>query len=148
MIEVILLGCGATMPAPGRALSAAVLRCAGRELLFDCGEGTQTALRRQHVSPRRIDLIALTHYHGDHIFGLPGLLQTMSALGRTEPLYLTGPEGLGEVLQPIAKLTGELGFPLRPLPAGALHLQELSAQWPRGAELCAFPTEHRVPSLG
>ena len=72
MTDICLLGSGATMPTPERGLSAAILRCEGRAILFDCGEGTQCALRRWHFSPVKIDLIALSHYHGDHIFGLPG----------------------------------------------------------------------------
>ena len=113
MIDVILLGCGATMPAPGRGLSSVVLRYRGRSILFDCGEGTQVALQREKVSPIKIDLIALTHYHGDHLFGLPGLLQTMNCLKRTDPLVITGPEGLEEALEPILKLAGQTDYEVR-----------------------------------
>ena len=104
MVQITLLGTGATLPVPGRALAAMSLSCQGRTILFDCGEGTQLALRRYHVSPARIDLIALTHYHGDHIFGLPGLLQTMGSMRREEPLYITGPEGLEAAMTPILLL--------------------------------------------
>ena len=86
MLEVCLLGTAAAQPLPDRALCSATLRCTGRRILFDCGEGTQVSLRREHISPVKIDLIALTHYHGDHIFGLPGLLSTMHLCGRTEPV--------------------------------------------------------------
>ena len=92
------------MPSPERGVSAAVLRCAGRCLLLDCGEGTQVVLRREKVSPIKIDLIALTHYHGDHIFGLPGFLQTMNCLKREDPLFIIGPDGLEEALEPILKM--------------------------------------------
>ena len=78
MLDITLLGTAALMPLPDRALTAALLSCQGRGILFDCGEGTQTAARRAGVSLMKTGLIALTHYHGDHIFGLPGLLQTMS----------------------------------------------------------------------
>ena len=151
MLEIVLLGCGATMPAPDRALSAAVLRCAGRGILFDCGEGTQSALRREKLSPVKLDLIALSHYHGDHIFGLPGLLQTMGCLNRTEPLYLAGPEGLQRVAALMLALSGPLPYPVRLLPLGAgesLPLRSLHPAWPAGAALSAFATEHRVESLG
>lgn len=148
MLKVTLLGTAALMPLPERALTAAALACAGRTILFDCGEGTQAAARRAGASLMKCDLIALTHYHGDHSFGLPGLLQTMSVLGRTDPLYLTGPEGLREAMLPIALLAGALNFELRlvELPESGLRLSELHPAWPAEARLCAFPTEHRVPS--
>ena len=137
-------------PIPERALTSALLTCAGRSVLFDCGEGTQTAARRAGVSLMKADLIALTHYHGDHIFGLPGLLQTMNCLGRTEALWITGPRGLEEAMAPILTLTGGVGYPIRltALPEEGLILSRLRGEWPDGAELRAFPTEHRVSSQG
>ena len=86
MIEITLIGTAALFPTPERALTAAFLSCGGHSILFDCGEGTQSAARKAGVSLMRTDIIALTHYHGDHIFGLPGLLQTMLNTERTEPL--------------------------------------------------------------
>ena len=94
MLTITLLGTAATMPLPDRALSAAFAACGGHGLLWDCGEGTQAAARRAGVNLMRADAICLTHYHGDHIFGLPGLLQTLGAQSRTRPLALLGPEGL------------------------------------------------------
>ena len=150
MIDVTLLGTSALLPLPDRALTAAVLACAGRTLLIDCGEGTQTAARKAGVSLMKCDLIALTHYHGDHIFGLPGLLQTLGVLGRTEPLALTGPQGLAEALRPLMEAAGELPYPLAllPWPEGGLSLNEHFPAWPALARLDAFPTCHRVPSQG
>ncbi len=147
MIDFTLLGTAATMPLPNRALSSAVLRCAGRTILFDCGEGTQTAARKAHVSLMKTDLIALTHYHGDHIFGLPGLMQSMNCLGRTEPLYISGPEGIEDELAPILMLAGDLQYEVR-LVTGTLQLSSLNAAWPVGAVLDPFATEHRVVSCG
>ena len=150
MLDLTLLGTAATMPLADRALTAALLSFSGRSVLFDCGEGTQSAARRAHVSLMKTDLIALTHYHGDHIFGLPGLLQTMGCLGRTAPLSITGPEGLEQALAPILALAGPLPFPLTllPLPEGGISLSELSPLWPKEASLLPFPTKHRVPSCG
>ena len=88
MLTITLLGTAATMPLPDRALSTAFAACGGHGLLFDCGEGTQAAARRAGVNLMRADAVCLTHYHGDHIFGLPGLLQTLGAQGRTRPLLL------------------------------------------------------------
>lgn len=139
------------MPTPERGLSAAVLRCSGRCILFDCGEGTQAALRREKFSPVKIDLIALSHYHGDHIFGLPGLLQTMSCLRRTEPLTITGPEGLEDAMAPVLRLAAVEDYEIRLLPvpqSGDFALKSLCPAWPEGARCAAFPTLHRVPSQG
>ena len=150
MIEITLLGTSALVPLPDRALTAAVLTCNGRSILFDCGEGTQTAARKAGVSLMKADMIALTHYHGDHIFGLPGLLQTMCCLGRTDTLYITGPAGLKEELSPILKLAGWTSYEimLTALPPEGLPMETLANGWPPEAKLSAFLTEHRVPSQG
>ena len=148
MITVTLLGTAATMPLPDRALTAAVLECSGHSLLFDCGEGTQAAARRAGVSLMKLDGICLTHWHGDHIFGLPGLLQTLGCQGREKPLALFTPAGDAGLLEALRVLTGPLPYPLRPalLPPEGLDLTALG--WPTGATLSAFPTRHRVASQG
>jgi len=151
MLTVTLLGTAATRPLPDRALSAAVFSANGRHILLDCGEGTQLALHRHRISPMKIDLIALTHYHGDHILGLPGLLQTMDTMGRRAPLYITGPEaGREAVLSAILTLAGELGYDVcyRAIPADGFRLNTLDPRWPPEATLTAFPTEHRIASQG
>ena len=150
MIDVTLLGTSALLPLPNRALTAAVLFCSGHSILFDCGEGTQTAARRAGVSLMKTDLIALTHYHGDHIFGLLGLMQTMHSLGRTEILYITGPAGLEETLAPILKLVRWTDYEIKllPFPPEGLRLADLVHGWAHEAKLSAFPTEHFVSSQG
>ena len=150
MLDITLLGTAALMPIPERALTAATLTCAGHTILFDCGEGTQTAARRAGVSLMKTDVIALTHYHGDHVFGLPGLMQTMEVLARTRPLTLVGPEGLEAAMRPILELVGHTGYPVRlaTLPEDGLKLGELAQGWPETARLRAFPTAHRVTSQG
>lgn len=139
MIDFTLIGTAATMPLPERALSAAVLRWDGCTILFDCGEGTQTAARKAKVSLMKTDIIALTHYHGDHIFGLPGLLQSMDCLGRKSPLLITGPEGIEEALTPILKLAGNLQFEIKTV-SGEIHM--------KGATLKPFEANHRVSAVG
>ena len=151
MLTITLLGTAATMPLPERALTAAVAECGGHSLLLDCGEGTQTAARRAGVNLMRADAICLTHYHGDHIFGLPGLLQTLGAQGRTRPLVLLGPEGLLEVWRAVYALTGPLPYAVKPLVCRAgqpVALDVLSDGWPAGATLLPVATKHRVRSLG
>ena len=149
MIDITLLGTAALAPLPGRALTAALLTVSGRSILFDCGEGTQSAARKAHVSLMKCDLIALTHYHGDHIFGLPGLMQTLDTLGRTDPLYLTGPKGLEKALAPILALVGWVNYPIELIECGpSLNLADLNTAWPREATLAPFRTEHRVASQG
>ncbi|MBQ6773229.1 MAG: ribonuclease Z [Synergistaceae bacterium] len=150
MIDIILLGTSALLPLPDRALTSAALFCEGHSILFDCGEGTQTSARKHGVSLMKTELIALTHYHGDHILGIPGLLQTMSCMGRTHKIYITGPEGLHEAMKPILELTDFISFDVEliTLPEEGLKLCELINGWPNGARLNAFKTEHRVPSQG
>ena len=146
MITLTMLGTSALLPIPGRALASVFLECGGHGILFDCGEGTQSAARAAGVSLMRMDLLALTHYHGDHIFGIPGLLQTMHSMNRTKPLILTGPAGLEAQMRPILQLAGSLSFDLSlmPMPEAGRFLSESL----EGARLTAFPTEHRVPSQG
>lgn len=148
MIDITLLGNSALIPLPDRAETAAVLTCEGHSILFDCGEGTQCAARAAHVSLMKADIIALTHYHGDHIFGLPGLLQTMNIMGRERPLTIVGPAGIRESLRPIMELVGWTAYEVRlcELPEEGLPLCELAEGWAARARLRAFPTEHRVPS--
>jgi len=149
MIDITLLGTSALLPIPQRGTTAAALTCCGHTILFDCGEGTQIAARRYSVSLLKTDIIALTHYHGDHFFGLPGLLQTVN-MGRTEPLYIVGPTGLEEAMEPILKLVGPTEYEIRLLtmPEEGIRLCELIKGWPGEARLSAFKTEHRIPSQG
>ena len=144
MMTVTLLGTGGTQPLPDRALAAACVTVGGSTTLMDCGEGTQTAARRWGVSPFKMDAILLTHYHGDHVFGLPGLWQTMAAQGRTAPLVMAGPPGLTHLVRALYAVAGPLPFELR--------LKELEDcrgvfEVPTGP-VEAFPLKHRVPCCG
>ncbi|HZS01802.1 MAG TPA: ribonuclease Z [Chloroflexota bacterium] len=98
MLDVYLLGEGGTMPLPGRWLSSVLVRHEGRLLLLDCGEGTQVPLRAAGWGLRAIDTICITHFHGDHVGGLPGLLLTLGNAERREPLTIFGPPGLAAVV--------------------------------------------------
>ena len=94
MLDVCLLGTGGMMPLPRRKLTSLMTRYNGSNLMIDCGEGTQVAVKEKGWSFKPIDVICFTHYHADHISGLPGLLLTMGNAERTEPLTLIGPKGL------------------------------------------------------
>lgn len=100
------------MPLPYRWLTALMLRFNGSSLLIDCGEGTQIAMKEKGWSPKPLDVICFTHYHGDHISGLPGLLLTMGNAERTEPLTLIGPKGLERVVNALRVIAPELPFPI------------------------------------
>ena len=113
MIDVCLLGCGGMMPLPYRWLTALMVRYNGSCMLIDCGEGTQIALKEKGWSFKPIDVICFTHYHGDHISGLPGLLLTMGNAERSEPLTMIGPKGLERVVNSLRVIAPELPFEIR-----------------------------------
>lgn len=110
MIDVCLLGTGGMMPLPGRALTSLYIRCDGRGVLIDCGEGTQTAIRAASLRFKPIEAILITHFHADHISGLPGLLLTLGNEGRTEPLHMYGPDGLAKVVNALRIIVPELPY--------------------------------------
>jgi len=112
MIDVCLLGTGGVMPLPGRWLSSMLIKYNGRMLLIDCGEGTQVPLSMIKWGIKSIDTILFTHYHADHIAGLPGLLLTIGNTGRTEPINLIGPEGLYEIVRGLMVISPQLPFEL------------------------------------
>jgi ribonuclease Z len=110
MLDVCLLGTGGMMPLPYRWLTSLMTRYNGSNLLIDCGEGTQITLKLQGWSFKDIDQICFTHYHGDHISGLPGLLLTIGNSDRREPLTLIGPKGLRRVVEGLRVIAPELPF--------------------------------------
>lgn len=98
------------MPLPYRWLTSLMARVHGKSILIDCGEGTQIAMKEKGWSPKPIDVICFTHYHADHISGLPGMLLTMGNAERTEPLLLIGPKGLTKVVNSLRVIAPELPF--------------------------------------
>ena len=113
MLDVCLLGTAGMMPLPHRWLTAALMRYNGSNLLIDCGEGTQIAIKEKGWTFKPIDVICFTHYHADHISGLPGLLLTMGNAERTEPLTMIGPKGLEKVVSALRMIAPELPFEIR-----------------------------------
>lgn len=113
MIDVCLLGTGGMLPLPYRALTSMMLRYNGSHILVDCGEGTQNQIRLIGWSFKPIDVICITHFHADHIGGLPGLLLTMGNAERTQPLTIIGPKGLERVVNSLRIIAPELPFDIR-----------------------------------
>ena len=112
MLDVCLLGTSGMLPLPDRWLTSLMTRYNGSSLLIDCGEGTQIAIKEKGWSFKPIDVICFTHYHADHISGLPGLLLTMGNAERTEPITMIGPKGLERVVTALRTIAPELPFPL------------------------------------
>lgn len=110
MLDVCLLGTGGMMPLPGRWLTSLLTRYNGSGLLIDCGEGTQIAMKERGWTFKPIDTICFTHYHADHISGLPGILLAMANAERSEPLTLIGPRGLARVVNGLRVIAAELPF--------------------------------------
>jgi ribonuclease Z len=144
MLDICLLGCGGMMPLPRRWLTALMTRYNGSSLLIDCGEGTQVAIKEKGLSFKPIDVICFTHYHGDHISGLPGLLLTMGNADRTEPLLMIGPKGLERVVNALRVIAPELPFEIqfREISGNEQVFEE------HGYRITAFRVNHNVLCYG
>lgn len=141
-IEVIFLGTGGSAPSAARAPAATVLRREGDVLLVDCGEGTQRQLLRSTLGLIELDVILFTHFHADHVLGLPGLLKTYDLQGRQRPLELIGPSGLADLMRLFQPFLGRLGYPI--------ELREVAdgdAIERDGYRLLARSVRHRGPSI-
>ncbi len=144
MLDVCLLGTSGMMPLPGRWLTALMTRYNGSSLLIDCGEGTQVAIREKGWSFHSIDTICFTHYHGDHISGLPGLLLSMGNADRTEPVTLIGPKGLERVVNALRVIAPELPFSLNFIELASVEeMIEIN-----GYQIKAFQVKHNVMCYG
>mgnify|MGYP002554152928 CR=1 FL=1 len=144
MLDVCLLGSGGMMPLPYRFLTSLMTRFNGSSLMIDCGEGTQVAVKEKGWSFKPIDVICFTHYHGDHISGLPGLLLTMGNADRTEPLTLIGPKGLERVVNALRVIAPELPF--------SIIFKEITQNEQdfevKGYHIHAFRVQHNVTCYG
>jgi ribonuclease Z len=144
MLDVCLLGTGGMMPLPNRYLTSLMTRYNGSSLLIDCGEGTQVSIRMKGWSVHSIDTICFTHFHGDHISGLPGLLLSMGNSDRTEPVTLIGPRGLEKIVDNLRVIAPELPFELKFIELEE-NIQTISIN---GYKLTAYKVNHNVICYG
>ena len=142
-----IMGTASAMPISDRNPSAQVLSVHGRLFLLDCGEGTQQQMRRAHLSFLKVEAIFITHIHGDHLFGLFGLLNTMTMYGRTAPLDIYGPQALGSVLNFYRSFFGEgTLYDIRFTAVDCREPQLIHTS--KHVQVSAFPLRHKIECYG
>jgi ribonuclease Z len=142
-LDIIFLGTSASAPTAQRAPAALLVRRGGDKLLFDCGEGTQRQLMRSTIGLPELQEIFFTHFHGDHYFGLPGMLKTFSLRQRELPLTIYGPVGLRELYKSLGRSIGKLSYPVEleeVRPGEALERDDY--------RILVFPVHHGVSAVG
>ena len=145
--EISILGCGSATPSPKHFTSSQIVEVRGKLFMVDCGEGTQIQLRRSKVAFARINHIFISHLHGDHCFGLLGMISSFGLLGRTAPLFIHAPEALGPMLeQEISFYCHDLEFNVEF--QGFDPTQSSIVYDDRSLSILAFPLRHRVPCAG
>lgn len=142
-LDLVFLGTAGSMPTAQRAPAALLVRRGGNRLLFDCAEGTQRQLLRSSVGLVELGEIFVTHFHADHILGLPGLFKTFSLRGRERPLEVHGPRGLVDLLGSLKRVVGKLSYEVR-----VVELEPGDVLERDGYRLAAFEVAHGVPAVG
>ena len=142
-LDLVLLGTAASAPTAQRAPAALLVRRGGERLLVDCAEGTQRQLLRSQVGLPELTDIFLTHFHADHILGLPGLLKTFALRGRDLPLAIHGPPGLERTMATLRAIYGRLSYPVQ-----LVELEPGDSLRRDGYELRAFALDHGVAAIG
>lgn len=145
--SVQILGSGSAVPTSSRGLTSQYVICSNRHILIDCGEGTQTQMRKFGVKFQRIDIVLISHLHGDHYFGLVGLLSTMHLLGRVNPIKIYGPEELKEIIFMQLHYGGaKLSYDIEFVPTKNDDLNLLFED--EKIEVHSFPLAHKIPTTG
>jgi ribonuclease Z len=145
--DVLILGCSSATPMHGRHPSAQIVSVSEQQYLVDCGEGTQMQLSKYGVKQNRIKAIFISHLHGDHFLGLPGLLSSMHLMGRSAPLKIFGPEGLREILDLQFKYSETLiRFEIEYITTA--HDEEQLIFEDDFVKVYSFPLNHRIPCTG
>ena len=142
-LDIVFLGTAGSMPTAQRAPAALLVRRGGDRLLFDCAEGTQRQLLRSSVGLVDLPEIFLTHFHADHVLGLPGMLKSFSLRGRELPIDVYGPRGLGDLMSSLKRVVGKLSYELRLIELDPGDVLERD-----GFRLAAFAVAHGVTALG
>lgn len=144
MLDVCLMGTGGCMPKLDRWLASAILRFCGKSIVIDCGEGTQLAMKKAGFTFKPCGLILITHFHADHISGLPGFLLSMGNEGRSEKVIIAGPRGLSHVVESLCVVAPGLPFEIEihefPQKGGELFYH--------GIKITAFEAAHSCPCMG
>jgi ribonuclease Z len=145
--SVTILGSGAALPTPKRGPSSQYVECNGRHILIDCGEGTQNAIRKNHIHLQKITHILISHLHGDHYFGLVGLLSTMHLLGRDKGIVVYGPKELEQIVRLQLEVGGaRLNFSITFIVLNPKDKELIFED--KQIEIFAFPLIHRIPTTG
>ena len=146
-ISLHILGCGSAKPTLRHLPSAQILELRGKYYMIDCGEGVQTTMQKSGLSMLKVGHIFISHNHGDHVFGLPGLISTMALLGRTAQLHIHGPQELEEFLNIVLKVYCE-GIDYEVLFHPVRTREHYLIYEDRSTEVWSLPLEHRVPCAG
>ncbi len=145
--KVHILGCGSALPTLRHYPSSQVVEIRGKAIMLDCGEGTQLQLRRSRIKFTRIQAVFITHLHGDHCFGLIGLISTFGMLGRTAPLHVYAPAQLEPVLSELIRVfCSGLEFRVEFHPVDTTLRQTVYED--RSFSVVSIPLQHRVPCCG
>ena len=142
-LDIVFLGTAGSMPTPQRAPAALLVRRGGDRLLFDCAEGTQRQLLRSSVGLPELEEIFVTHFHADHVLGLPGMFKTFSLRGRELPLTVYGPRGLNDLLASLKRVVGKLAYDLK-----LVEVEPGDVLQRDGYRLATFGVAHGVSAVG